>query len=350
MRAFLLPLLATLAVPAALAQDTNCDSELTSQAEVDALDCTSISELTIRGNDIQNLEGLSELAHIGGNFDIRGNAALTSLAGLDALTAVDGELRIILNDALTSLAGLDAITSVAGILYIRDNAALTSLVGLDAITSIDAYSGSLNPGTLAIVGNAALTSLAGLDALTSVAGHLVIRDNAALMNVDDLSALRSIGANFYLDGIIIQSNPLLERCAVGFGPILAADQSLPSTISGRITLQGNAPEGDCNSVQSILDSYALSTEDDLILTAAPLAVYPNPAVARATFTFVMAEAEKATLVVYDALGREVARLLDGPTHGSEEITLDAGALPAGLYVARLVAGDRVETARLTVLR
>ena len=70
----------------------------------------------------------------------------------------------------------------------------------------------------------------------------------------------------------------------------------------------------------------------------------------ATLSFSVAEAGEATLVVYDALGREVARLVDGAVEGLVEVSVDASALPAGLYVARLVVEGRVETSRFSVVR
>ena len=105
-------------------------------------------------------------------------------------------------------------------------------------------------------------------------------------------------------------------------------------------------------IESILDAYLeLPTEDTPALTAAPLAVYPNPAAASTTFSFALEAATEATLVVYDALGREVARLHRRRSRrAASTIAFDAGALPAGLYVARLVAGERVETVRLSVVR
>ena len=191
-----------------------------------------------------------------------------------------------------------------------------------------------------------------MDALTSVGSFLFIEDNAALTNVDALATLQNIGES-PVDGVglAVRDNPLLARCAIGLGPILTADQSAPDTILGTIEIFGNAPGGDCTSEQSILNAYIeLPAENVPSLTAAPLAVYPNPAAARATFTFALEGAAEATLVLYDALGREVARLVDGAAQGREQVTFDASALPAGLYVARLVAGDRVETVRLNVVR
>jgi len=81
------------------------------------------------------------------------------------------------------------------------------------------------------------------------------------------------------------------------------------------------------------------------------APYPNPARASATLRFSLPEATRVRLAVYDAMGREVARLADGEqAAGTHTFTLDASTLAAGTYVSRLEAGGRVQTQRLVVVR
>ena len=82
----------------------------------------------------------------------------------------------------------------------------------------------------------------------------------------------------------------------------------------------------------------------------PLQVYPNPARHAATATFAVPEETKARVTVYDALGREVARLVDGEVVGLVEVRLDSGRLAPGLYLAQLVAGERTEVVRFSVVR
>lgn len=54
--------------------------------------------------------------------------------------------------------------------------------------------------------------------------------------------------------------------------------------------------------------------------------------------------------VYDALGREVAVLVDGAVHaGAPAISFDGQGLRGGMYVWRLAAGKRAETGRLTLV-
>ncbi len=82
-----------------------------------------------------------------------------------------------------------------------------------------------------------------------------------------------------------------------------------------------------------------------------LSAAPNPTRGRATLRFSLGADGPVRLTVYDALGREVARLADGPmVAGTHAATFEAQQLPAGVYLVRLQAGDRVETQRLTLIR
>ncbi|MDX1420579.1 MAG: T9SS type A sorting domain-containing protein, partial [Rubricoccaceae bacterium] len=55
--------------------------------------------------------------------------------------------------------------------------------------------------------------------------------------------------------------------------------------------------------------------------------------------------------VYDALGREVAVLADGPAEaGLHTAALDGSGLPSGVYLLRFEAGTEDTTRRLTRVR
>jgi hypothetical protein len=78
---------------------------------------------------------------------------------------------------------------------------------------------------------------------------------------------------------------------------------------------------------------------------------PNPFRDGTRLRFALAEAADVTLTVHDALGREVARLVDGPLEaGAHAATFDARGLPSGVYAYRLRAGDAVHAGRLVRLR
>jgi len=77
--------------------------------------------------------------------------------------------------------------------------------------------------------------------------------------------------------------------------------------------------------------------------------YPNPFNPTTTVTFNMAEERNVRLVVYNALGMEVAELVDDILGaGRYTVTFDASALPSGSYLCRMIAGDFVESMQMTL--
>ncbi|HYE95514.1 MAG TPA: T9SS type A sorting domain-containing protein, partial [Rubricoccaceae bacterium] len=81
------------------------------------------------------------------------------------------------------------------------------------------------------------------------------------------------------------------------------------------------------------------------------APYPNPASGAVTVPYDVAEAGAVRLSVYDLLGREVARLVDGEADaGRYEAVLEAGGLASGVYVVHLTAGRFADTRKVTLLR
>ncbi|HYE94803.1 MAG TPA: T9SS type A sorting domain-containing protein [Rubricoccaceae bacterium] len=79
------------------------------------------------------------------------------------------------------------------------------------------------------------------------------------------------------------------------------------------------------------------------------AVYPNPFNPQARFTLVVAEAQPVLVEVYDALGRRVATLHEGPlAAGTHTFTLDGSGLPSGAYFVR-ATGQGVTATRTAVL-
>jgi len=185
------------------------------QAAIDSFqinhpNCTEIEgSVSITGEDITNLDGLSSLTAIGGGLAILQNPVLNSLSGLDNLNSINdylvflmndslasltalgnlaflgGYLDITFNQSLTDLSGLDNLDSIGGHLYIHSNDGLQSLTGLNEIIHIE--------GDVQIWGNTALTEFTGLDNLTSIGGNLEIESNSALINFTGLSNLTSIG-------------------------------------------------------------------------------------------------------------------------------------------------------------
>lgn len=81
-----------------------------------------------------------------------------------------------------------------------------------------------------------------------------------------------------------------------------------------------------------------------------LAVAPNPAVGDLTLTLDLPTAGSVRLELIDALGRTVRAMQAERAAGRHVETLPAAGLPAGLYLARLVAGGRQTVCPVTLLR
>jgi hypothetical protein len=95
-----------------------------------------------------------------------------------------------------------------------------------------------------------------------------------------------------------------------------------------------------------------ATLSESVPTAYALApAYPNPFNPETVLGYALPEAAPVHLVVYDVLGREVARLVDGPVAaGRHRAVFDGSGLPSGVYVVRLVAGSYVEVRQVVLAK
>lgn len=264
---------------------------LGSQAEVDAFPttyqgCSVIPvSVTITGNDITNLDGLSMVTGTERSFFIRDNPQLTSINGLSNVTFIDVELLFENNPLLTSLAGLDNLTSLGGFLDIESNASLATLNGLGPIPSTGSYVYiAFNPlltdisalsniqtiglgfpsGSLTISHNNSLTSINGLNALTYVEGFCAIGSNSALTSLSGLSNLQTVNGNFELtNNVALTSlNGLESLNSIGGELAITNEFSLTSlsalgslTIGGDLGIASNPLLSDC-AAQGICDYLA----------------------------------------------------------------------------------------------
>jgi hypothetical protein len=218
---------------------TSCLPEgitFTTQEEIDNFQtnypgCTEIEGgVTISGNDINNLSGLSVLTSIAGGLEIVNNYTLTSLNGLEGITALH-YLLIANNPDLTDLSGFDNLSSTEVALGIWMNASLTSLNGLENLTSIG--------GFMEVAMNNTLTNLDGIGNIISIGGYLYIYFNTSLISI---SGLENIDAAS-IDSLSVMFNPLLSVCNVeSICNYLAAP-------NGTIEIHDNAPG--CNSLEEV---------------------------------------------------------------------------------------------------
>lgn len=99
-----------------------------------------------------------------------------------------------------------------------------------------------------------------------------------------------------------------------------------------------------------IDGGATSAEATLP-TPPRFQIAPNPARRAAVIKVAMPIAAHLSVSIFDALGRRVASLVDGPhPAGPHALTLDATSLPPGTYLVRMVADELVLTQRLAVVR
>ena len=167
--------------------------------------CTVINgDLTITEgftDPIMNLNGLSQIEMITGNFVIGDYVNVPDLTAFSNLTSVGGDL-VFSNSRVNSLNGLQNLTSVGGNLSFTDNPSLTDISGLSGLTSIG--------GNLTIINNDNLSNLTGLENLTAIAGLLNISGNAALTTLSAIDNLDHTGVIY----LIIENNSNLSACSV----------------------------------------------------------------------------------------------------------------------------------------
>lgn len=197
----------------------------TNQSQIDNFQsnypgCNTIyGNVTISGDSINNLNGLSVISTISGTLVISATQ-LISFSGLDSITFLGGlyitstncnslygfgnvehVLGVSLHEMpnLTSLAGFENLHNVNSSFTIQECNSLTNLSGLENLNSVD-YS-------LNIEDNESLVSLTGLNNLQHV-GILIISGN------DSLTSLNGINLTdfSYLMGLSIVDNPMLSTC------------------------------------------------------------------------------------------------------------------------------------------
>ena len=79
--------------------------------------------------------------------------------------------------------------------------------------------------------------------------------------------------------------------------------------------------------------------------------YPNPFNPSTTLGFTLTESARVRLIVYDVLGREIERLVDGVQEaGVHEVQFDASHLPSGTYLYRLETPHGSLMKRLLLLK
>ena len=204
----------------AIPQVCEGDITLSSQAEVDAFNCSEVTGiLTISGGDITNVDALSKLKRVGMDLRILNNPLLTNIHGLSSLTSIKYNLEIEFNEALESLEGLDALKECK-YLNIIGNSKLKNLIGLGGIEllwnvaivdneNLESTQGLSSLKTIDdifyVEGNPALVALNGFGSMSKLPFNVTIRYNAHLTDIGFLSTLE------FVELLKIQNNGALQN-------------------------------------------------------------------------------------------------------------------------------------------
>ncbi|MBU2649916.1 MAG: T9SS type A sorting domain-containing protein [Bacteroidetes bacterium] len=368
-------------------------------------DCNVIEgSVGIKGDDITNLAGLSQITEINGDLrigpgDLQGyfaNPNLTSLSGLDNLTAVGGKLRIFGDTSLINLDGLENLHSVGGSLIIGmtkfislqglDNlhsiggsldiscGYLTTLAGLEnlesvenldisycqALENINALSGLTEVGNNIEIRYTALTDLAGLDNITHIGGTLGLVHNpnlsdlSGLGNLTELNGFLAVYSNASLtsltdleniqgssiENLIIKENPLLAQCDVE-----SVCEFLASP-NGTIEIWGNAPG--CNSPEEVEEACLGSIKDnseDIEFT-----IKPNPVSVFAEISLNSPGSRHIEISFFNTTGICVKSWQYPQSQtGKNHFILNLKEIPEGIYFCRVQAGNKVMTRKVVKL-
>lgn len=142
----------------------------------------------------------------------------------------------------------------------------------------------------------------------------------------------------------ISDNPNL-RIRLGFG----GDEPIRTGTDGNVRF---------NNIS--LSGYRLTDETDTHIDAEPPATpeavtlkqnYPNPFNAQTILSYSLPEQTHVRLTVYDLLGRQVSLLIDqNQPAGTHRISWDASALPSGLYIYHLEAGNVTQTRSMMLVK
>lgn len=243
--------------------------DLFSQADVDAFPTThgcSIVEgfITITGDDIQNLDGLSGVTQVQ-SIHIASNPLLTDLSGLSHLRKAT-YFGVVYNDGIHDLSAISELTTVGTLTFrgmtlpdlsgltaldsvqtieLEDNVAIGSLHGLETIenlaslkisrngglTNLEGLSGLKRVDELTIEGNTDLSSVSGVPNLWYV-NKLAIGSSAALTNLNGFSALTRLSLIQFIANPVLASLQGLSNVTGGLSLIRIQSNPMLTNLNG----------------------------------------------------------------------------------------------------------------------
>lgn len=218
--------------------------------------CTTIEgDVMIMGDDINNLNGLSNITTFEKGLWIEDCPLLPNFSGLENVTYIGGYLEVGNLPSLTDISSLSNLTYVGGALDFVWVQALTNLNGLENIVSSPTY--------LILWYNLNLTDIKGLRNIQSISTSLKVKENPLLA---DISPLKDIDLS-ELQYLTIQKNPLLSICHIENICGVLDNQTTNITIEENYT--------GCNTIEEVEVLCTQQAVEDIEIE--PNSFYPNPA-------------------------------------------------------------------------
>ncbi len=165
----------------------------------------------------------------------------------------------------------------------------------------------------------------------------------------------------WIDGVTVP--PADRRMMISVGPItLAPGDSQEVVTAVTVGDRGGDRIANITDLRVVADAARAQFDADARLTGVQtsstrpdafrlLPASPNPFNPTTTIRFQLPTTGRASLVVYDLLGRAVRRVFDESfSAGDHAVSFTADGLPSGTYLIRLASGDFSETRRITLLR
>ncbi|MCL1078361.1 hypothetical protein D5R81_08800 [Parashewanella spongiae] len=242
-----------------------------SQADIDNFytqypKCTLLSASTyINGDDIENIDGLTNIKEVWGNLSIGYNSKIKSIEGLSNLEIVFGDLIVRQNPVLETIEGFNRIHTVGGNLEICNNPMLESVSGFSDLEEIergvrvhDNKSLLALPLTnkleklgesIEIISNEKIENIDGLAGIRIAHADVKIQNNGQLSNIDGLSGLA------FVEGELSLINDEALNNLDGMKRLSYVDGSLNITNSKLTSLKGLS---NINAVGSLILNNNLS--------------------------------------------------------------------------------------------
>ena len=183
--------------------------------------------------------------------------------------------------------------------------------------------------------------------------------NAMGQNVDSIGSYDTPGQAY---GVFVSGNYayvangaeglLIVNVSDPGNPSLAGSYNTPGSANGVFVSGDYVYVADENSLMILRFTATGVQEDESVPLSFSLGQnYPNPFNAQTKISYSLPKASNARLDIFNLLGQKIETLFEGHQQaGEHSVAWDASGFSSGIYFYKLVAGDKVFTKRMTVVK